>query len=33
MIMWASGLRMGVGRFSRPLSGEGILDMREAGLD
>jgi len=33
MIAWASGLGMGVGRFSRPLRGVGVLAMADAGLD
>jgi len=33
MIAWASGLGMGVGRFSRPLRGVGVLAMPVAGLD
>jgi hypothetical protein len=33
MIAWASGLEMGVGRFSRPLRRVGVLAMPEAGLD
>jgi len=33
MIAWASGLRMGVGRFSRQLRGVGVLAMPDAGLD
>ena len=33
MIMWASALGMGVGRFSRPLRGVGVLAMPDAGLD
>jgi len=33
MIAWASGLGMGVGRFSRPLRGVGVLAMPDAGLD
>jgi len=33
MIMWASALGMGVGRFSRPLRGVGVLAMLVAGLD
>jgi len=32
MIVWASGLRMGVGRFSRPLRAVGVLAMPDAGL-
>ena len=33
MIAQASGLGMGVGRFSRLLSGVGVLAMLDAGLD
>ena len=33
MIAWASGLRMGVGMFSRLLKGVGMLAMPDAGLD
>jgi len=33
MISRASGLGMGVGRFSRPLRGVGVLAMPDAGLD
>jgi hypothetical protein len=33
MIARASGLGMGVGRFSRPLSGAGVIAMLNAGLD
>jgi hypothetical protein len=33
MIARASGLGMGVGRFSRPLRGVGVLAMPGAGLD
>jgi len=33
MIAWASGLGMGVGRFSRPLRGVGVLAMLDMGLD
>jgi hypothetical protein len=33
MIAWASGFGMGVGRFSRPLRGVGVLAMPDAGLD
>jgi len=33
MIAWASGFGMGVGRFSRPLGGVGVLAMTDAGLD
>jgi hypothetical protein len=33
MIVWASGLGMGVGRFSRPLRGVGVIAMPNAGLD
>jgi hypothetical protein len=33
MIVWASGLAMGVGRISRPLSGVGVLAIPDAGLD
>jgi len=33
MIARASGFAMGVGRFSRPLRGVGVLPMRDAGLD
>jgi len=33
MITWASGLGMGVGRFSRPLRGVGVIAMPNAGLD
>jgi len=33
MIMRASGFGMGVGRFSRPLRGVGVLAMPDAGLD
>jgi hypothetical protein len=33
MIMWVSGLGMGVGRFSRPLREVGVLVMPDAGLD
>jgi len=33
MINWATGLGMGVGRFSRPLRGVGVLAMPHAGLD
>jgi hypothetical protein len=33
MIARASGLGMGVGRFSRPLRGVGVLSMPDAGLD
>jgi len=33
MIARASGLGMGVGRFSRPLRGVGVLEMPDAGLD
>jgi len=33
MIKLASGFGMGVGRFSRPLRGVGVLAMLDAGLD
>jgi len=33
MIVQASGLGMGVGRFPRPLRGVGVLPMPDAGLD
>jgi len=33
MIVRASELGMGVGRFSRPLSGVGVLPMPDAGRD
>jgi len=33
MIVRASGFGMGVGRFSRPLRGVGVLAMPDAGLD
>jgi len=33
MIAWASGLGMGVGRFSRPRRGVGVITMPDAGLD
>jgi hypothetical protein len=33
MIAWASGLGMGVGRFSKPVRGVGVLAMLDAGLD
>jgi len=33
MIAQAFGLGMGVGRFSRPLGGVGVLAMPDAGLD
>jgi hypothetical protein len=33
MIARDSGLGMGVGRFSRPLRGVGVLAMPDAGLD
>jgi len=33
MIPRASGLRMGVDRFSRPLRGVGVIAMPNAGLD
>jgi hypothetical protein len=33
MIARASGLGMGVGRFSRPLRGVGVIAMPNAGLD
>jgi len=33
MIARASGFRMRVGRFSRPLSGVGVLAMPDVGLD
>jgi len=33
MITQASGLGMGVGRFSRPLRGVGVLAMLDTGLD
>jgi len=33
MITWASGLGMGVVRFSRPLRAVGVLAMPDAGLD
>jgi hypothetical protein len=33
MIAPASGLGMGVGRFSRPLRGVGVLAMPDVGLD
>jgi len=33
MIARASGLGMGVGRFSRPLRGVGVLAMPDVGLD
>jgi hypothetical protein len=33
MIARASGFGMGVGRFSRPLKGMGVLAMPDAGLD
>jgi hypothetical protein len=33
MIARASGLGLGVGRFSKPLRGVGVLAMRDAGLD
>jgi hypothetical protein len=33
MILRASGLGMGVGRFSRPLRGVGVIAMLDAGLE
>ena len=33
MIVWVSGLGMGVGRFSRPLRRVGVLAMPDVGLD
>jgi len=33
MIVRASGLEMGVDRFSRPLRGVGVITMPDAGLD
>jgi hypothetical protein len=33
MIACASGLRMGVGRFSRPHGGVGVITMPDAGLN
>jgi hypothetical protein len=33
MIAWASGLGMGVGQFSRPLRGVGVIAMPNVGLD
>jgi hypothetical protein len=33
MIARTSGLRMGVGRFSRPVREVGVLAMLDAGLD
>jgi len=33
MIAQASGFKMGVGRFSSPLRGVGVLAMPDAGLD
>jgi len=33
MIAWASGFGMGVGRFSRPLRGVGVLAIPDARLD
>jgi hypothetical protein len=33
MVVRASGLGMGVGRFSRPQRGVGVLAMPDAGLD
>jgi len=33
MIVRASGFGMGVGRFSRPLRGVGVLAMMDVGLD
>jgi len=33
MITRTSGVGMGVGRFSRPLRGVGVLAMPDAGLD
>jgi len=33
MIVRATGLGMGVGRFSRPLRGVGVIAMPNAGLD
>jgi len=33
MIAQASGFGMGVGRFSRPLRGVGVIAMPDAGLD
>jgi len=33
MIARASGLGMGVGRFSRPRRGVGVITMPDAGLD
>jgi len=33
MIARASGLGMGVGRFSRPVRGVGVLAVTDAGLD
>jgi hypothetical protein len=33
MITRASGLGMGVGRFSRPVGGVGVIAMPNAGLD
>jgi hypothetical protein len=33
MTVWASGLGIGVGRFSRPQRGVGVLAMPDAGLD
>jgi hypothetical protein len=33
MIVWASGLGMGVGRFSRLRRGVGVITMLDTGLD
>jgi hypothetical protein len=33
MIARAAGFGMQVGRFTRPVSGKGVLAMRDAGLD
>jgi len=33
MIVWASGLGMGVGKFSGPLRRVGVIAMPDAGLD
>jgi hypothetical protein len=33
MIVWASGLQMGAGRFSRPQRAVGMVTMPDAGLD
>jgi len=33
MIVRASGFGMGVGRFSRPLRGVGVVAITDAGLD